>query len=263
MRKVYMKKELWATAATAITYFACAVVLSRAELATVFTKQSPEGTLLKVLRESSPITLPPIEVKTWTNKDGSVSRMFPRLHRDDFDVVTYYKGHVETNGTMGRPPGPFRKDVFYVVEEAGGVARTNRALQLSQVCTVSERPLSIIDLDYEPPVAVYLYQSGGPKGPFDELGLEVAVVSSSPTNAALATTTRDVLVPAYMGDFCKMTAKHMTGSYSKGTLAVEATLIRLGSIFTRTNRFIGGKWIATESKPVPVDKAEKGESGRQ
>jgi len=259
-----MNKESWATVVTAITCFACSGALSRAELATVFTKRSQDGTLLKVLRESSPVSLPPIEVRTWTNKDGSVARMVPKPHKTNvFDVVTYYDGHQETNGTISRPPGPYHRDVFFVVEEADGVAKTNHALQLSEVCTLSERPLSIVDLDYEPPIAVYLYQSGGPRGPYDQLGLEVAVVSSSTTNGALATTTWNVLVEASMGSFSRMTAKHMTGSYSKGTLAVEATLIRNDHIITKTNRLIDGKWIVTESKPVPVDKAEKGKRHRQ
>lgn len=139
----------------AIALYACTVVLSPAEVAPIFTKRAQNGTVIKLLRESSPITLPPIEARSWTNKDGSVSRMFPRPHKtNDFDVVTYADGRVETNGSIFRPPAPLRKDVFCVVEEVGGVARTNRTLELVEVRATFKQPRTVIDLEYEPPVAV-------------------------------------------------------------------------------------------------------------
>jgi hypothetical protein len=52
-----------------------------------------------------------------------------------------------------------------------------------------------------------------------------------------------------------VTAAHITGSYSKGTLAVESTSIIGRNLFARTNRFIDGKWIASDSKRIPFGSA--------
>jgi hypothetical protein len=131
----------------------------RAEVATIFTKRTEDGTVIKVMRENLPVTLPPIVVRTWTNEDGSVSKMFPKSGQTNaYDVATYYSGRVETNRTITRAAGPYHKDLFYIVEQAGGVAMTNRLLQFSEVSKDWERPLKIVDVHYEPPVAIYLYQ---------------------------------------------------------------------------------------------------------
>ena len=247
-----MKKIRCSPMVAAIALLACTPVSSRAEIVTAFTKRSQNGTMLKVLRESSLVTLPPIEVRAWTNKDGSVSRLLPRPQDTNVaDIVTYHDGIVETNGTTRRAPGPYRRDVFFVTEESDGVATTNRTLQLDEVCASFQQPRNLVDLEYEPPTAVYLYEPGRQSGQHTEPGLQVAVVCSSPTNAALVTTAYSNLVEPSIGGFGMVTAAHIAGSYSKGTLAVESTFILSRYLFTRTNRFINGRWIATESKPVP------------
>jgi hypothetical protein len=250
----------------AVALFAWPAMQSGVEPGTLLTKHSQDGTLLRVFYESSPFIPPPVKRNTWTNTDGSIGSVVPASGPREtnlFYVLNEHNGHVQTNGTIFRPQGPYRRDVFYVVAEAGGQARTNRALQWSEVRPVSQPQVRILDVLYEPPVAVYLYERYLPAVVSSQPSLALTIMSSSPTNTPLPSSGRVIWTPSN-GVFSKITAKRMTGSYSAGTLAVEVTSIRGSYVKTQTNSLIGGKWVVSESEPVLLEsESERVSPGKQ
>lgn len=200
----------------------------------VFTRDTPNKARLEIVRESSPLSSPPPEIR-------SGERM----------VILGGKTVLSSFGEVSFI-GPDRADTFFVATHTNGQTNLHPERMLKKPHYPDRVEIVFHDLLQESNATVYLYQEQQQIWAIGS-SLVVTIISSGSASGSTNVTTQESVLwtPAAGNPYHPNSAK-LTGSLEAGNLAVEVTTSISGNGGKKqVHRFLNGKWEFDEKKSTP------------